>query len=76
VSLPEPLGLVMHGAPEAPRLAVVHLRYHLGVPRLIRVGGELDCDWLSAARGRVSIQVLDGVFGLRPLVEADEGHAP
>lgn len=76
VGVPEPLRLVMHGAAEASRLAVVHLWHHLRVPGLIGVSGELDRDGLGAARGRVPVQVLDGFFGLGPLIEADEGHAP
>lgn len=73
--VPESLGLVMDGAAEAPWLPVVHLGHHPRVPALVGVGRELHRDGLRAARGRVPVQVLDGVLRLRPLVEADEGHA-
>ena len=74
--VPEPLRLVMDRTSEAPRLSVVHLRHHLGVPGLIGVGSELHRDWLRAAGGSVPIQVFDSIFGLGSLIEPDKGHAP
>lgn len=71
---PEPLRLVMHGASEAPGLAVVHLWHHLGVPGLIGVDGKLDRYWLRASRRGVSIEVFDGILCFWALIKADEGH--
>lgn len=67
---------MVDGSSEAPRLAVVELGQQLGVLGLVWVGGKLDRDWLRGAGRLVPVQVLDGVLGLGPLVEADEGHAP
>lgn len=74
--VPEPLSLVMDRSSEAPGLAVVHLGHHLGAPGLVWIGGKLDRDRLGTPRGRVSVQVFDGVFGFRPFIETNESHAP
>lgn len=76
VRVPEPLRLVVHGPGEAPRLAVVHLRHQLRIPGLVGIGGKLDRDGLGAAGRGVPVELLDGILGLGPLVESDEGHAP
>lgn len=75
-NLPEPLCLVVYGAPEAARLVLVELRQQLTLLDLVGVGGELDRDWLRGARRDVAVEVFDGILCLRALVESDESHAP
>lgn len=42
---------------------------------LAGVVGELDRDGLGGACRLLSVQALDGLLGLYPLVKADEAHA-
>lgn len=66
----------MDRSPEASGLAMVHLGHHLRVPGLVWIGGKFDCDWLGAARGRVSIQVLDSIFSFRSFIKTNESDTP
>lgn len=66
----------MDRSPEASGLAVVHLRHHLGVPGLVGIGGKLDCDWLRAARRRVSVQVFDGIFSFGSFIKPNKSDSP
>ena len=62
-------------AEAAPRLAVVHLGDERRALHLVGVRRKLDRDGFGGAGRLLAVQVLDGVLRLRPLVEADEGHA-
>lgn len=66
----------MNWPSKASSLVVVELRYELSVLGLVGAGSKLHCDWLSGSGGFLSVQVFDGVLGLRSLVKPDERHPP
>lgn len=74
--LPEPLGLVVEGAwvPAVGWLVQLGQKGLAGL--LAGVVGELDGDGLSSSRGLLSIQPLNGLLSLYPLIKANEPHTP
>lgn len=71
---PEPLSLVVEGPWVSAVGGLVEL-WQKGLARLLAgVVGELDRDGLGCAWWLLSIQALDGLLSLYPLIKADEAH--
>ena len=75
-SSPEPLGLVVQGPRVTPVGGLVQLGQQGLAGLLAGVVGELDGDGLGGAGRLLTVQALDGLLSLYPLIKADEAHAP
>ena len=71
---PEPLGLVVEGAWISTVGGLVELWQESLAGLLAGVVGELDRDGLGGTRWLLSVQALDGLLSLYPLIKADEAH--
>lgn len=71
---PEPLSLMVKGSWVSAIGGLVQLRQQGLAGFLTGVVGELDGDGLGGAGWLLSVQALDGLLCLYPLIKADEAH--